>query len=122
MIYWKFKYSRTQCALAIGVSVELNEIYCRQQINLLLGWQDKDIVEEMFFQLQDAAKAGNTIATVLITSSIGNQELNYSTMYQIAECVERIFSNGGIKVVKEYSHNYYWEEKPIIKLNCSWGR
>ena len=102
--------------------LELNEIYYRQQINLLLGWQDKDIVEEMFFQLQDAAKAGNTIATVLITSSIGNQELNYSTMYQIAECVERIFINGGIKVVKEYSHNYYWEEKPIIKLNCSWGR
>lgn len=101
--------------------LELNEIYYRQQINLLLGWQDKDIVEEMFFQLQDAAKAGNTIATVLITSSIGNQELNYSTMYQIAECVERIFINGGIKVVKEYSHNYYWEEKPIIKLNCSWG-
>ena len=101
--------------------LELNEIYYKQQINLLLGWQDKDIVEEMFFQLQDAAKAGNTIATVLITSSIGNQELNYSTMYQIAECVERIFINGGIKVVKEYSHNYYWEEKPIIKLNCSWG-
>ena len=102
--------------------LDLNEIYYKQQINLLLGWQDKDIVEEMFFQLQDAAKAGNTIATVLITSSIGNQELNYSTMYQIAECVERIFINGGIKVVKEYSHNYYWEEKPIIKLNCSWGR
>ena len=39
--------------------VQLNECYYRQQLNLLLGWRDKDVVEEMFFQLQDAAKAGN---------------------------------------------------------------
>lgn len=100
--------------------VELNEIYCKQQLNLLLGWQDKDVVEEMFFQLQDAAKAGNNTATVYITSSIGSQEISYNDMCKVAECVERIFINGGIKVFKEYSKNYYWEEKPIIKLNCSW--
>lgn len=101
--------------------VGLNEIYYRQQLNLLLGWQDKDIVEEMFFQLQDAAKAGNNTATVYITSSIGSQEISYNDMCKVAECVERIFINGGIKVFKEYPKNYYWEEKPIIKLNCSWG-
>lgn len=101
--------------------VELNEIYYRQQLNLLLGWQDKDVVGEMFFQLQDAAKAGNNAATVLITSSIGSQEISYNDMCKVAECVERIFINGGIKVFKEYSKNYYWEEKPIIKLNCSWS-
>ncbi len=101
--------------------VQLNEIYYRQQLNLLLGWQDKDVVEEMFFQLQDAAKAGNNTATVFITSSIGSQEISYNDMCKVAECVERIFINGGIKVFKEYSKNYYWEEKPIIKLNCSWS-
>ena len=101
--------------------VELNEIYYRQQLNLLLGWQDKDVVEEMFFQLQDAARAGNNTATVFITSSIGSQEIGYNDMCKVAECVERIFINGGIKVFKEYSKNYYWEEKPIIKLNCSWS-
>lgn len=101
--------------------VELNEIYYRQQLNLLLGWQDKDVVGEMFFQLQDAAKAGNNAATVFITSSIGSQEISYNDMCKVAECVERIFINGGIKVFKEYSKNYYWEEKPIIKLNCSWA-
>ena len=100
--------------------IELNEIYYRQQLNLLLGWQDKDVVEEMFFQLQDAAKAGNNTATVYVTSSIGSQEISYNDMCKVAECVERIFINGGIKVFKEYSKNYYWEEKPIIKLNCSW--
>ena len=101
--------------------VELNEIYYRQQLNLLLGWQDKDVVEEMFFQLQDAARAGNNTATVFITSSIGSQEIGYNDMCKVAECIERIFINGGIKVFKEYSKNYYWEEKPIIKLNCSWS-
>ena len=101
--------------------VQLNECYYRQQLNLLLGWRDKDVVEEMFFQLQDAAKAGNNTATVYITSSIGSQEISYNDMCKVAECVERIFINGGIKVFKEYSKNYYWEEKPIIKLNCSWG-
>lgn len=101
--------------------VELNEIYYRQQLNLLLGWQDKDVVEEMFFQLQDAAKAGNNTATVFITSFIGSQEISYNDMCKVAECVERIFINSGIKVFKEYSKNYYWEEKPIIKLNCSWA-
>ena len=101
--------------------VQLNECYYRQQLNLLLGWQDKDVVEEMFFQLQDAAKAGNNTATVYVTSSIGSQEISYNDMCKVAECVERIFINGGIKVFKEYSKNYYWEEKPVIKLNCSWG-
>ena len=100
--------------------VQLNEIYYRQQLNLLLGWQDKDVVEEMFFQLQDAAKAGNNTATVYVTSSIGSQEISYNDMCKVTECVERIFINGGIKVFKEYSKNYYWEEKPVIKLNCSW--
>ena len=100
--------------------VQLNECYYRQQLNLLLGRQDKDVVEEMFFQLQDAAKTGNNTATVYITSSIGSQEISYNDMCKVAECVERIFINGGIKVFKEYSKNYYWEEKPIIKLNCSW--
>ena len=101
--------------------VELNEIYYKQQLNLLLGWQDKDVVEEMFFQLQDAARAGNNTATVFITSSIGSQEIGYNDMCKVAECVERIFINGGIKVFKEYSQNYYWNEKPVIKLNCSWA-
>lgn len=101
--------------------VGLNEIYYRQQLNLLLGWQDKDVVEEMFFQLQDAAKAGNNTATVYVTSSIGSQEISYNDMCKVAECVERIFINGGIKVFTDYSQSYYWEEKPVIKLNCSWG-
>ena len=102
--------------------LELNEIYCRQQINLILGQQDKDIINEMFFQLQEAAKNGNTESTIFITSSIGSQVLTYNEMCMIVECIQRIFESGGIKVVKEYSKNYYWEEKPVIKLNCSWGR
>jgi hypothetical protein len=100
--------------------VELNEIYYRQQLNLLLGWQDKDVVEEMFFQLQDAARAGNNTATVFITSSIGSQEIGYNDMCKVAECIERIFINGGIKVLKNIL-KLLLGGKPIIKLNCSWS-
>ena len=39
MIYWKFKYSRTQCALVVGVSEFLSEkylekdsIYCKNKV------------------------------------------------------------------------------------------